>query len=279
LQRKTVKQPRAPGGPYPPLPQSARGRYPFRLACPSFIYPDHYLPNVRMLAPFVDEIELLVLDSRYPGSLPGKTEIAELARVGADLGIGYNVHLPTDIAPGHPDPAVDGQAVDTLRRVLERVAPLDPTTCTLHLPRPNDVRGAASAEPWHARLAQSLRAVLAGGPPAQRISVETLAYPLQWLAPLITELNLSACLDLGHLLLYDLDLEGTWRVFAGRTTILHLHGVADGRDHLGLERMPPADMARILPLLEGFRGTVSLEVFSHQRLAASIAHLAACWPV
>jgi hypothetical protein len=37
-------------------------------------------------------------------------------------------------------------------------------------------------------------------------------------------------------------------------------------------------MARVLPLLESFRGTVSLEVFSYKRLAASIAHLAACWP-
>jgi len=273
-----VKQTSAPNGPYPPLPQSARGRYPFRLACPSFIYPDHYLPNVRMLAPFVDEIELLVLDSRYPGSLPGKAEIAELAQVAGDLGIGYNVHLPTDITPGHPDPTVDRQAVDTLRRVLERVAPLAPTTCTLHLPRPAEVRDAASAGPWHARLASSLRAILAGGPPAHRISVETLAYPLQWLTPLILELDLAVCLDLGHLLLYDLDLEDTWRAFARRTTILHLHGVDDGRDHLGLERLPPADMARVLPLLESFRGTVSLEVFSYERLAASIAHLAACWP-
>jgi hypothetical protein len=49
-------------------------------------------------------------------------------------------------------------------------------------------------------------------------------------------------------------------------------------DHLGLDRMPPADMARVLPLLTGFRGTVSLEVFSYARLAASLAHLAACWP-
>jgi sugar phosphate isomerase/epimerase len=273
-----VKQTSAPNGPYPPLPQSARGRYPFRLACPSFVYPDHYLPNVRMLAPFVDEIELLVLDSRYPGSLPGKTEIAELAQVGADLGIGYNVHLPTDITPGHPDPTVDRQAVDTLRRVLERVAPLAPTTCTLHLPRSAEVCDAASAGPWRERLAKSLRAVLAGGPPAHCISVETLSYPLQWLAPLIAELNLSVCLDLGHLLLYNLNLENTWRAFAGCTTIIHLHGVADSGDHLGLDRMPPADMARLLPLLEGFRGTVSLEVFSYERLAASIAHLAACWP-
>ena len=273
-----MKQTIAPGGPYPPLPQSARGRYPFRLACPSFIYPDHYLPNVRMLAPFVDEIELLVLDSRYPGSLPGKIEIAELTQLGGDLDIDYNVHLPTDIAPGHPDPARNRRAVDTLRRVLERVAPLAPTTCTLHLPRPAEVCDTASAGPWRERLALSLRAILTGGPPARRISVETLSYPLQWLAPLIVELNLSVCLDLGHLLRYSLHLEDTWRAFAGRTTIFHLHGVVDGRDHLGLEQMPPADMARVLPLLEGFRGTVSLEVFSYERLAASIAHLAAIWP-
>ncbi|MFZ2039369.1 MAG: cobamide remodeling phosphodiesterase CbiR [Desulfobacterales bacterium] len=272
-----MQQPIIFGGPYPPLPQSARGRYPFRLACPSFVYPDHYLPNVRLLAPFVDEIELLTLDSRYPGSLPGKAEIAELAEVGRDLNIRYNVHLPTDIAPGHSDPAVNRQAVDTLRRVLERVAPLDPTTCTLHLPLSADVRSAASAGSWRERLALCLRAALVDGPPAGRISVETLSYPLQWLTPLLIELGLAVCLDLGHLLLHALDLENTWRAFAGRTTILHLHGVAGGRDHLALDRMPPAGMARVLPLLRRFDGTVSLEVFDYERLAASIAHLAACW--
>ncbi|MFY9942635.1 MAG: cobamide remodeling phosphodiesterase CbiR, partial [Desulfobacterales bacterium] len=109
-------------------------------------------------------------------------------------------------------------------------------------------------------------------------SIETLSYPLQWLAPLIAELDLAVCLDLGHLLLHALDLESTCRTFADRTTILHLHGVAGGRDHLALDRMPPEDMARVLPVLRRFEETVSMEVFSYERLAASIAHLAACWP-
>lgn len=265
-------------GTYPPLPQSAKGRYPFRLACPSFIYPDHYLPNVRMLAPFVDEIELLVLDSQYPGSLPGKAEIAELAQAGKDLDITYNVHLPTDIFPGHRDPAIDKTAVETLRRVLDQVAPLEPTTCTLHLPLSPEVCSTASAGPWRERLAAGLDAALADGPPANRISVETLSYPLQWLSPLLVELDLAVCLDLGHLLLHDLGLESTCRAFGGQATIIHLHGVAAGRDHLALDRLPTADMARVLPLLQNFEGTVSLEVFAYDRLAASIAHLAACWP-
>jgi hypothetical protein len=54
---------------YPRLTKSYKGFYPFKLATTSFIYPDDYIPNVKMLGPFVDEIELLLFESNDIESL------------------------------------------------------------------------------------------------------------------------------------------------------------------------------------------------------------------
>ena len=44
---------------YPSLTKSYKGFYPFKLATTSFIYPDDYMPNVKMLGSFFDEIVFL----------------------------------------------------------------------------------------------------------------------------------------------------------------------------------------------------------------------------
>lgn len=56
---------------YPTLEKSHKGTFPFRLGTTSFIYPDNYETNVRLLAPYLDEIELLFLEGD-PESLPKK---------------------------------------------------------------------------------------------------------------------------------------------------------------------------------------------------------------
>ena len=57
------------------LSKSYKGRFPFTLATTSFIYPDDYVPNVRRLGPYLDEIELLCYESAH---LPARGTIEEL---------------------------------------------------------------------------------------------------------------------------------------------------------------------------------------------------------
>ena len=83
---------------YLPPPRSVKGCYPFRLGTTSFIYPDHYVPNVQMLGPYFDEVELLMFESRWPDSLPTGETIDALARISAETDLGYNIHLPTDVS-------------------------------------------------------------------------------------------------------------------------------------------------------------------------------------
>jgi len=82
---------------YPSLPKSYKGLYPFKIGTTSFIYPAGYAQNVKMLGPYVDEIELLLFEGA-PDSLPSTQEIKKLLSLSKEFDLTYNVHLPTDIS-------------------------------------------------------------------------------------------------------------------------------------------------------------------------------------
>ncbi|MDP3028536.1 MAG: hypothetical protein Q8O04_03405, partial [Deltaproteobacteria bacterium] len=86
-------------GNYLALFKSYRGIFPFRLATTSFIYPDRILPNAMRLAPYLDEMELILFESK---NLPDREEISDLSALQDKQGLSYNVHLPLDIFLGHP---------------------------------------------------------------------------------------------------------------------------------------------------------------------------------
>src|SRR5450759_615623 len=48
---------------FPPLPQFSVP-HPFRLGVPSYVYPADILPNVKALAPYVADVELVLFESR-----------------------------------------------------------------------------------------------------------------------------------------------------------------------------------------------------------------------
>ena len=118
----------------PLLLRGYKGRFPFTLACPSFIYPADYLPNVRRLGPYLDEIELLFLEGASSGSLPDHLLIRELADLAESLDLTYNVHLPTDISLTAENKVRREQAAAAITRVFDLVQPLEPSACVLHLP-------------------------------------------------------------------------------------------------------------------------------------------------
>jgi sugar phosphate isomerase/epimerase len=257
---------------FAPLETTCKNRFPFTLACPSFVYPAGYVENVRHLAPFVDEIELLFFESRFADSLPSRTLIRELERLAREGSITYDIHLPTDIELGHEDGGVRRKAVAVLSELIDRCEPLTATTFTLHLTRnPTD----ADVEPWQDRCAASLETVLKGGIASRRISVENLDKDFALAAPVIERLNLSVCMDMGHLMVGGEDVTAFYQRWRDRITIAHLHGVEGARDHLPLDRLDGERMAEVATLLQGFRHTVCLEVYSVGALDASLRHLRA----
>jgi hypothetical protein len=54
------------------------------------------------------------------------------------------------------------------------------------------------------------------------------------------------------------------------SSVVHLHGVNNGKDHTGLDRIPPAQWGSIRKALEQYDGGLCLEVFSLDDLAVSL---------
>ncbi|MCF8104587.1 MAG: TIM barrel protein [Desulfohalobiaceae bacterium] len=290
---------------FPLLPRVYKGKFPFALACPSFIYPADYLPNVRRLGLYLDEIELLFLEGSSRRSLPDTKLIRELTSVAGPLGLTYNVHLPTDVSLTANHAAERDQAAAAIARALDRVQPLDPTACVLHLPwqgetevrgRKTEARGEeaednAGKDPCVCPLAevrgkqefldlgaQGLDLLKGKGADQERLVLENLeTYPLEWVEEILDETGLGLCLDLGHLLLQGADLREAFQRNRSRIRIMHLHGfeARDGRmrDHCGLHRLRSEHLPVIKHILEAFEGVVCLEVFNFQDLSASLAVL------
>ncbi len=255
------------------LSQSHKGRYPFTLAAPSFIYPTNYVTNVKLLAPYLDEIELIFFDSASASDLPDKTLVRELAVLANDSDLTYNIHLPTDIDPGAQDTAIRQKAIDIIKYIIGLTEALEPSTYTLHLPF-----NAADSDRVSARckrLCDSMASLLADGLDSRKITIENLHYPFEWADEIIMSFDFSVCLDCGHLFLREIDPESVFNQYADRITTLHLHGVANGQDHLSLDRLADSQIACLIRLLERFDGVASVEVFSFLHLQTSLDHLSA----
>jgi sugar phosphate isomerase/epimerase len=252
------------------LIRSFKGCYPFSLGTTSFIYQDSWIENARLLTPYLDEIELLLFESRNQDSLPTAQQIRELAAIAKDQGGAYNIHLPMDIYLGHEGALQRQAGVETLKKVLALTAPLKATTNTLHLNLGQEDMNPQAIAAWQGRVTESLEQLLATGVDGRLLSIETLDYPFEWAIPIVQALDLSVCLDLGHLLVHDIDIETVFTQFQDLTVIIHLHGVEDRNDHLALDRLSATRLQQVVNILRQFTGTVSLEVFSFENLFASL---------
>ena len=249
---------------------SLKGRLPFRLATTSFIYPATWSENVRRLAPLVDEVELLFFESA-PGSLPTAGDIRELARLGRSLSVGFNVHLPVDVCLGDADAARRREAADRMAALAALCVPLSPSSYALHLCADARTVDGGGWTSWRRRCRRGIETVLACGIRSRLLAVETLpAPPFERVLPLVEACDLSICLDVGHLLLRGQDPLDFFQRHEDRIAVVHLHGVANGRDHRGLDCMPPSQLERILQRLCRSGVTVSLEVFSGAHLQPSL---------
>jgi len=257
---------------YPQLPKSYKNAFPFKISAPSFIHPDDYIPNVKVLGPFLDEIELLCFESKQ-ASLPTRETIRELASLAKEFRFAYNVHLPSDLDPGNPERKEQNRFVENTLRVMDITLPLEPTTYILHLPYNQVSIGSFCDKAWQSRISGCLYRLSQTGVHSASLCIETLNYPLEWIKQILQEYDLSVCLDMGHLIVNHENIETTYHRFAGQTRMIHLHGVKNGKDHQALDVLDQNWLDKIFFLLKQFAGTVSIEVFSFNHLLASLVVL------
>jgi len=261
---------------YPNLPKSYKKAFPFKIGCPSYIFPDHIIPNVRAIGPYVDEIELILFESNSE-SLPTGKEIKMLETLSKDLDITYNIHLPLDIYLGSHDDSQRKESIETVIAIFNLTAPLNPTIHTLHLVYDCPADDEEYRIKWKSYLLESFEDLLSGRVAGESISIETLFYPLNWLDDLIDRFKLDVCMDIGHLILQNVQLLEVFERYHDNITMLHLHGVENGKDHRPLSYLSESNWKALARILMKYNGVVSIEVFSFDHLKASLEVFENSW--
>jgi sugar phosphate isomerase/epimerase len=263
---------------YDLLQKSYKRMFPFRLGTTSYIYADHILPNVAKLAPFLDEIELVLFESEGEDNYPDEAELRDLMNFCVKGELGFNIHFPIDIFLGDRDEEVRSRGISVVKKVIERTLCLKPSLYTLHF----DVRDKngweeTDIEAWRKRILRSTEEMKELGIELERISIETLSYPLEWIEDILKKFEFSICLDIGHMLIYNLNIQGYLKKYLPQTSVIHFHGAEKGVDHLGIDRLNGKMVDLILSKLRSFTGILSIEVFSFEDLKNSLEVLEQRW--
>jgi len=234
----------------------------------SYIIPDEILPNVEFLGPLVDDIELVLFESEDYSNMPDEATIAALARLAEEHSLTYTVHLPLDAHLAAEDAATRSDGVRKCLRTIEVTRPLGPFAYVVHVEDGDfGARGGAAA------VRESLPALCDAVREPGLLCAETLSFPFEEIAVAVEELGLGVCLDVGHVLLNGYSLEEHLDRYLGRARVLHLHGILDGRDHVGLEHTAEDRLellARRLAAEEGAERVCTLEVFSREHFESSM---------
>lgn len=228
--------------------------------------------------------------------------IAHLMRLKADFGLAYTVHLPLwSVEPSTPLTPVRQGSAQALIDVVRATLPLEPECYVLH------ATGALAAEFTQMRLPeegkalilrqfqqgarQSIQRLLAEtGLPGRKLALETIEFPFELTCELAETLDVSMCLDTGHVLT---GFSGAVELFDVLERVLprlgeiHLHDapwqgpehqIGYGKDHQALGR-GDLDTGRLLDRLNaaGWTGPIIFEL-SLAEAAASLDAIRALRP-
>ena len=184
--------------------------------------------------------------------------IQRLKQLKAERGLAYTIHLPLwSVEPSTPLEPVRLGSVDAILDVIDAVETLDPEVYVLH------ATGALAAEFYRMKLPQtakslalkqfqggainSIKTILEEtGLPSRKLAVETIEFPLELTLEMADLLDLSICLDTGHVLAGfagAINFDDALDVCLPRLAEVHLHDSPDfmrtgqlgyGKDHQAL---------------------------------------------
>ena len=138
--------------------------------------------------------------------------IERLAALKAELGLAYTVHLPLwSVEPSTPLTPVRHGSAQAMIDIIKATQPLEPEAYVAH------ATGALAAEFYRMRLPEMGRALLMRqfqggaleslatilaetGIPSRKLAIETIEFPLDLTLEMAEKLDLSLCLDVGHVL-------------------------------------------------------------------------------
>ena len=260
--------------------KSLKGILPFRIGCTSYVFPHDILYNVRKLAPYVDDIELVLFESDDVCNFPDQSVIQELTDIALENNLTYTVHFPTDRDAGSKNMNERLVFLEQVEKIVGTTRNLHPYSYILHF---QGIRSGAEREDitrWKEAcygVCERICALPDSDP--EKICVENLFYPPAWHMDLVNEFGFSLCMDLGH---FWVENDETWDTFfrdnLPKTRVIHLHGVCNGVDHISLKKNKKEDLINAMDILKcGYPHVVTLELFTIEDILQSLDSVHDIW--
>jgi sugar phosphate isomerase/epimerase len=248
-------------------------RFPFRIGTTSYIAEAGILENLKFLAGRVSEVQLVLFETPALSNIPTEAEVADFKAVAGDAGLAFTVHLPGDIELGSRDRALREASVERLKRIVGLTSPLSPICWVLHIPLPQE---GDNAEDCLVRLENDMGAVIGEFGSPRDLAIENIHRGFVLEQRLIEAFDTSACIDVGHLLVFGEDVWGHLDRWLPRCRNVHIHGVRGGRDHESLACLPGNFVRELFCrlALESGLETVTMEVFGRDDFESSVEALA-----
>lgn len=223
--------------------------------------------------------------------------IDRLAALKEELNLTYTVHLPLwSVEPSTPLAPVRDGSVDALIDCIKATLPLQPEVYVLHATGPlaaefyqmqlPDLVHALMLQLFQGNARNSVRRIIQEtGIPSRQLAIETIEFPFDMTLALADELDLSICLDTGHVLIGFCGPIDFWQTLARclpRLAEVHLHDsprfrpnqpLSYGQDHQTLGH-GELDVGRLLDVLSAnaWDGPVILEL-SISEAEESLEHI------
>jgi hypothetical protein len=215
----------------------------FKLATTSFIIKDTRINNAIFLCNKIDELELLYFDSKNIYDIPNDFEINQLKKIP----INYNIHMPTDIDLTEE---INWEKMVLFARKLKI---LKPSTYTIH---PIDNKNFYYGLEKFAALFSP-------------VSIENLNNNLN-IFKIIKNTNIDICFDLGHAILYNLNIKNFLKEYENKITHIHLHGVFKNIDHKSINYLDRKLLRYIIDFAISKKVTLCIEVFNEKDFCSSL---------
>lgn len=260
--------------------QTVKNLFPFIIGTTSYIIPDDILPNVRMLASIVDDVELVLFESPDISNIPTEDAIKELADIGREQALGYTVHLPTDKKAGASDLSERLKFCDAAKTVIDRCLPLSPRAWILHLEGVDINASSEDVAIWQDRCSGVVETLGIHLGTSSKLAIENLGYPWRWHQELAVMHKTSICCDVGHLwMLFSHGWHEHLKAMLPYTTVIHVHGVCNGKDHISLAAGDATDQKIFFETLlkEKYHGVVTLEIFNETDFCQSAEVIKKIW--
>lgn len=235
-----------------------------RLGGTSYVVRDGFAGNMRALSRDVDDMQFVLFDNEYGSNIPSKEEVCALCELKGELGMSCTVHFPENVAMSL-DAAERTRCEDSCLRMMELFDALEPRGYVIHLCGERFGRvPSADMEQWRELTLRSACRIASQARSRKLISTETLDFDFDFILPIVEESGISACVDIGHLVMYGYPVLERLEKYLAWARLLHIHGVKpDGKDHSSMKYFDEELLTRVFELLaaDATERVMTIEVF------------------